>query len=395
MKRIIILIFTLISGIQVATSQEGIQFAEGTWAELLAKAKEENRLIFMDAYATWCGPCKKMSADVFPLKEVGNFYNAIFLPVKIDMEKGEGLALAKLYNVRAYPTLLFINWKGEVIHRAVGGQQAEGLIELGRTALDDTRNLRSMELVYRQDPGNIDKLIPYATALKQSYDMSYMALVNEYLNGRPLDELKSEKGWTLISSFVEDYKSEQFQYFLKNKQAFTDIAGQDAIHKKLDKIILTMISQAVRKKTPAAMEDLRTAIREIYPEQYPYYSAMANIPYYRAISDWENYGNAVMGLLATTPENDSQKLNSYAWDFYLNVDNQDHLKGMTKLVGEILKKEDGYAIHDTYASLLFKTKNYKQALREAKAAIVLAEKEGVPYEDTQELIKEIEKAKQK
>ena len=45
---------------------KGIQFFHGTFAEALEKANKEGKLIFMDAYTSWCGPCKRMSASVFP-----------------------------------------------------------------------------------------------------------------------------------------------------------------------------------------------------------------------------------------------------------------------------------------------------------------------------------------
>jgi uncharacterized protein YyaL (SSP411 family) len=59
------------------------------------KAKKENKLIFVDAYASWCGPCKLMVKNIFPLKTVGDYYNSHFINAKIDMEKGEGIELAK------------------------------------------------------------------------------------------------------------------------------------------------------------------------------------------------------------------------------------------------------------------------------------------------------------
>jgi thioredoxin-related protein len=392
MKKCIALIMLLATVSYTVKAQDGIRFIHGTWAELLAKAKEENKLIFMDAFAEWCGPCKKMSNDIFPQKEVGNYYNANFIPVKMDMEKGDGVFLAKLYNVSAYPTLLFINWKGEVVHRSVGGRQAEALIELGKEALDDTKNFRAVEQAYMKDPKDVDKVIAYASALKKGYDKSYQKIVLAYAGSIPPDDLKSQNGWTLISSFVEDPNSDVFKYFIKNKVAFETIAGKEAVDTKLNSIIQVMINQALRKKNAEAMEDLYVVIGSLYPEKADYYKKYANIEYQRSSNNWPAFGFSVLDLLKIYPEKDSQKLNSYAWDFYLHVDDQAQLKSMAKTVGELIKTEDSYAIHDTWASLLFKTKNYKQALKEAKAAIELARKEGVPFEETQELVNEIEKA---
>ena len=73
----------------------------------LKRPKQRIKLVFMDAYATWCGPCKWMSANVFTDPKVADYFNANFVNIKMDMEKGEGPELARQFNLRAYPTLVF------------------------------------------------------------------------------------------------------------------------------------------------------------------------------------------------------------------------------------------------------------------------------------------------
>lgn len=109
----------------------GINFFTGTWQQTIDKAKAEKKTIFLDAYASWCGPCKLMSRKTFTSKEVGKFYNKNFINVKIDMEKGEGIALAKKYPITAYPTLLFINAEGEVIAKTIGYYRSDDFLKLG------------------------------------------------------------------------------------------------------------------------------------------------------------------------------------------------------------------------------------------------------------------------
>lgn len=81
----------------------GIEFFHGTWAEGVAKAKAENKKIFIDFFTEWCGPCLNMALTVFPQPEVGEAYNKDFVCMKIDAEKGEGVDLARKYQVRSYP----------------------------------------------------------------------------------------------------------------------------------------------------------------------------------------------------------------------------------------------------------------------------------------------------
>jgi len=118
-----------------ADNKEGIQFHKGTWNEALALAKKENKLIFLDIYATWCGPCKKLKKNTFSNEEVGKFYNSNFINVALDGEQAEGGMLAERYHLRGYPSLLFIDSAGKVIMQSGGYQNSEKLIALGKSIL--------------------------------------------------------------------------------------------------------------------------------------------------------------------------------------------------------------------------------------------------------------------
>jgi thiol:disulfide interchange protein len=117
------------------TEDKGIHFFHGTWAELLAAAKKQNKPIFVDAYATWCGPCRYMAANVFTDPDVGAFFNENYICYKFDMEKGEGPDFANKYQVNAYPTLFFFDSGANLKNRVLGGQYKDGLITEAKKAL--------------------------------------------------------------------------------------------------------------------------------------------------------------------------------------------------------------------------------------------------------------------
>jgi thiol:disulfide interchange protein len=129
---LVLLLLAAATGLQAQTEATGIQFFHGTFAEAQAKAKKENKLIFMDAYTSWCAPCRFMAANVFTDQSVGEYYNTHFINLKVDMEKGEGPDLSRRYSVMAYPTLLFIDGNGEVKSRTMGGKPAAEFISLGQ-----------------------------------------------------------------------------------------------------------------------------------------------------------------------------------------------------------------------------------------------------------------------
>jgi len=116
-------------------ASEGIAFFQGTWQEALEKAKKENKIVFLDAYASWCGPCKFLKSNVFTDARVGSYFNEHFVNMEVDMEKGEGKNLARMYAVGAYPTLFFIRPDGSVANKSVGYVSADQLIDLGAKTL--------------------------------------------------------------------------------------------------------------------------------------------------------------------------------------------------------------------------------------------------------------------
>ena len=113
----------------------GIAFYKGTWAEVLTKAKQENKLIFLDIYATWCGPCKKLKKYTFASKKTGLYFNTHFINISLDGEEGAGAALATFYEITNYPSLLFINGEGKVVSRTDGYMGDKELINYGKLAL--------------------------------------------------------------------------------------------------------------------------------------------------------------------------------------------------------------------------------------------------------------------
>ena len=114
----------------------GIQFFEGSYAEALAKAKAENKLLFVDIYASWCGPCKRLKASTFRDPEVGAYFKENFIAFAVDGEQGEGPTLARQFGLRAYPSLYWIKADGSVMNQNVGFISATQLLNISKTQIN-------------------------------------------------------------------------------------------------------------------------------------------------------------------------------------------------------------------------------------------------------------------
>ncbi len=135
MKKIAVACILFLGSVSLSNAQ-GISFEHNkSWNDIVQKAKAENKLIFMDAYTVWCGPCKALQVRVFPDKQLGDYFNSNFINAKIDMERGEGPTLAAKFKVRAYPTLFFIDPNTqEIVVQALGYREVQDLLSIAKQA---------------------------------------------------------------------------------------------------------------------------------------------------------------------------------------------------------------------------------------------------------------------
>ncbi len=116
--------------------KDGVSFMKSnTLQAILDRAEKENKLVFLDLYTDWCMPCKMMDEDVYPDKKLGDFMNANFISYKSNAEKGNGVTLAVVFNVRYYPTLLFLDAKGHELERKEGAMFYTEIKEMANRAL--------------------------------------------------------------------------------------------------------------------------------------------------------------------------------------------------------------------------------------------------------------------
>lgn len=136
MKKILLLFVTLLlvsfTSSEKMVYKKGIDFFKGTYTEALVKAKEENKPVFLDVYASWCGPCKKLKKTTFKDEEVGEYFNKNFICIAIDGETEEGKAILDKYRVRSYPTLIIADYEGNMRTKTTGFVKPRILINFGK-----------------------------------------------------------------------------------------------------------------------------------------------------------------------------------------------------------------------------------------------------------------------
>ena len=148
--------------------QSQVVFEETGIKAVFQKAREENKLVFIDCYTSWCGPCKKMLKEVFSRKDIGEYMNTRFVNYKQDMEQEEGKELAGKYGVEVYPTFFILDAAGEVRHKMVGGMTAEEFLKQVQLGSGEN-SLFAFNHRYRQGERNPQFMIEYIGLLSDAY----------------------------------------------------------------------------------------------------------------------------------------------------------------------------------------------------------------------------------
>ncbi|MBL7806338.1 MAG: thioredoxin family protein [Saprospiraceae bacterium] len=278
-KTIVFLSISLFTNLLQA---QGIEFFHGTWAEALEKAKAEERLIFVDAFASWCGPCKRMAAQTFPDPKAGEFFNANFVNLKIDMEKPENAEFAGKYPVGSYPTLMFIDATGKIVLKDVGAKNVDQLIETGRKALG--KNDKSVDYEKKYAEGNRDPklLYDYVRALNAAGKPS-LKITNEYLNAQ--QDLSSEFNLRFILEGATEADSRVFDLLVKYRKEIVALVGDDAVSARMEKACQRSVNKAIEFKSLTLLEEAKTKMKAGNPARAAAFAIEADMNYAKAVKD--------------------------------------------------------------------------------------------------------------
>lgn len=351
-----------------------IKFEEGSWEDAVAKSQKTGKLIFLDAFATWCRPCKEMEEYTFTDLEVANYYNAHFINVHLDMEKYPGVELAEQYVVMAYPTLLFINGKGEVVHRGCGAMGATEFLSLGKAAREGSLTLRAMNEKYENGDRSVDFMMDYLKTMENGcLDVEQFA--ERYLREISLDQLTKETPWEVFVSYQWDIYSREFQYVLKNRSQFDEQKGRLEVDKKLYATYLSQYQEIYESEElhDFGMRALLDAIKSVDFSGSDTLKLMMNLHYAEYIEDWESYATHAIALVEKAEIDDSEQLNELAWMFYLFIEDKEQLTIASEWAKKATDKLPEPSWIDTYASLLFKLGDKKKAIELEEKALELAE----------------------
>lgn len=378
-----------------------------SWEQIIQKAKSENKYIFLDCYATWCGPCKRMDNEVYINEAVGRFFNDQFLSVRVQMDKTpndskyiqdwylDATKIANEFRVLSFPTYIFLSSNGEVVHKATGFMLPDDFISLGRTAISPGKKYENpfeeydiLKQEYEKGIKRYEKM-PFMVKTARSLGDTGIArsVIKEYLTH--LKGLNTEHVYTIeniefLASVISS-KSSFFYFFYKNGGRCDNVMKRPGYAQNvIDRIIIreevepfiktkttgpqmTGTIQNLRDpnwnvlyKTIKKRYDRRYAMRNVLEAKIAWYERVERNPIYTSyyVEKWQRFGyDTTEALMDAT-------FNNVAFDIYAKVLEKKQINAAIKWMGGIVRRtneRDAFYL-DTYACLLYKMGRQKEAI---------------------------------
>lgn len=403
MKRLIL--FLIFIPFLALAQEEGIRFEHNTnWEKVKAKAKADNKYIFVDCFTTWCVPCAQMAKTVFPQKKVGDFFNTNFLNLKIQMDQtardneevkswyDEAARFTKEYAVDAFPTFLIFNADGELVHRIVGGSDAEGLLVKAKMAMDPETQFVALQKRYKAEPDNIKVLLNTTIAAAAASDLP---LANEaltrYIKIAGTATLLTPDNIQHLFSMISLSTDAAFTLFYNNQERVGEVFANLKVPFLVNDFLANIIMEEVindkiydEETTALDFEALAKQLKNDFPKvDVSKFLLQGETQYYYGKMNWMKMKETVEKMLSVNDEAlTANMLNDLAWAIFAYSDDKICLQAALTWSTKSLEM-DKLAVHyNTYANLLHKIGDTKNAIPwEEKALNMASDTEKVDFQD--------------
>lgn len=331
-KKIFITALTFTT-MQSYAQNRSVQFIDGTMANAIEKAQKEKKMIFIDCYTSWCGPCKWMASNVFTQDPVADYFNSKFINIKIDCEKGEGPEVAKKYGVSGYPTFVIINPKGEVLHKIVGASEGEPFIAKVEKGLNSETSLINLQKRFEKGEKSIDFLMTLFGESVAINDHKGATLVAErIIENSEKESLLDAKMWSVVSYYgVAGYGKPMWNFILDNSEQLSANVGAEKVSEKIGNTLHPYIFGFFtgNRKTNNTKEDFTTynsLIEKYKPKNEDILISFMRLAQSRTFDDFDGFFNCVIDVYKTMNIGEHYRVMHNIIDYLAEKTNADQKK---------------------------------------------------------------------
>jgi thiol-disulfide isomerase/thioredoxin len=279
------------------TFSQGISFRQDDWQNVLAQAKAQKKLIFVDIYTAWCGPCKEMDKKTFTEASVGDKFNARFINYKVDAEKGFGITLAKRYNVTSYPTCLFVDPSENLIYKQEGLLRAPDLVKEADMVLNNQANakpLYALDKLYENGRRDSEFLNEYIAVRSLYSNIDNRDLVEEYVKSLTPIQYSADKTLRIVVNNGFRIDGKAFDLLLKFREKAESLfeGGIEKVNRSFSSSINEVFSDALKTKNQTLFDKALAANLKALPNTADRVNDKNKLAFYLATKDVNKFTDA-------------------------------------------------------------------------------------------------------
>lgn len=393
MKNLVTTFFILIFSFTFA-QEEGIKFDQSSFKDLLAKAKKEKKLVFIDAYAVWCGPCKMMDRNVFTQKSVGDYFNKSFISSRIDMEKGEGREIAQKFSVRSYPTYLFLNGDGEMVSQNYGYMEPGLFLSMAQDV--NAGNSKGGSLKDRFAKGESSpEFLMNIMKLNSTSDFDFAKKASEkYFAKKKANEPLTKEEAGFLFFFIKSSKDANFKYLVDKKSEIIQFLPEESYDEYKNQILLADIMETAIDTKNNRVDDVKfmaAAEPLVGKEVATKKLNQIKLSYFEQNANYAEYEKTALEYYKNPDLFDQAETLKAAWIFAEHVKDKTSLKKAAEWAEKSVMR--GETAENTYilAKIYFMMDNKNLAKSFAEMSNSLAKQTGKDATLSEELLNQIKK----
>ena len=407
MKLIIIIALVLCMPDLTRAQEQGIRFDKSmSWREVVEKATRENKYIYVDVMATWCGPCQAMVKNIFPQKEVGDFYNEHFICVKLQTDKTakddeyvkawhkEVNDICTKAKIKVLPTSLYYNPQGELVHIIPGGMPDAGrFVEAGKIALDENRQIFTCLKKYEAGERDVEFLYELSVNFLMLGDKVMARKVgNTFWQTITPEERLLDKGIRYAADFFESVDDAMLPLFMDHPERVDAVLGKGVADQKVIRAIEAKYINPLMKDSVNIpdWDGLYRELTERYPKKQ---ESIRKMLLNRKLGYGQRYHNdglcaaALKELLPICWEEGSEVLiPNYAYELGRKAQDKEAGKIALEWLERTLDETNAYQLLN-YADILFLNKQKGKGLKCVNTALKLTEEGSKLHERAMEMKK--------
>lgn len=391
MKKISILFLLILNIVTASAQDKGIQFQPLTYEQALQKSKEVKKPVFLFGYATWCHFCEAMKDSVLPLEAVGDFYNKNFVCIKLDLEK-EGKPLNQKLRARNFPTLVFFNSDGEMLHRLSGKKDAQDFIQLGKDALDTTKQLRTYIYKYRDGKLNPQQTWDYFKMVERA-GMDNQPLISNYLTMIPEEKLTTPTSWRIMYDLFRDIEQPCMKTVMEHREDYAKVFTADSIDNKIIGLYSNALMMKVQMVDTNGYNSIINKLTASKLDLADKIVAFANLNRCKLKGQWEEYGRLGEIFAEKFAKDDYRRLNDIAFNFSEHINDRELLIKAEGWSLKAVSMMDTYRNNYTLGCLYYRMERFPEARKALSHAIELGVKSGTDPKQALQLMGKIPNVK--